>query len=108
MLFEIHKYKQGNYLVTTKTLDNDCKVIYQGKEETKMAYDTISNSILCDNLVAVTDNIMLETVNENITQEVKRGIYTFNSFKEARHFTTVVNDASGNETAHLFTRNKGE
>jgi len=54
--------------------------------------DFFSVDVMCPHLVAVTETVLIETPDRNVSKEVLRGIYFFKSFKEARHFTTVVNN----------------
>lgn len=68
--------------------------------------DTFSIKIKANYVVAVTATTVVETGDENVATEVLRGLYTFASFKAARRFTTVINDAANalgdDKVAHLF------
>lgn len=56
-------------------------------------------------IVAVTETVRVETPNEDITKDVKRGVYLFSSFKKARAFKHSINSiVSHEDIAFLFQR----
>lgn len=59
----------------------------------------------CRYIVAVIFPHVLETSDENLTQEIDRGIYHFTAFKAARAFVTACNSGLDEPVAYLF-RNK--
>jgi len=69
--------------------------------------DRMSPGIPQGYIVAITAATVVETGDENLSREYPRGLYHFSSFKAARHFTTIVNDARLDPdtaiSAYLFT-----
>lgn len=68
--------------------------------------DLIDYRIKQNHIVAVCADVTLETVDENVTKVIHRGVYTFASENAARLFTSNVNDTTETKTAHYFSRNK--
>lgn len=78
----------------------NAKPVKEGK-----AMDKLADQINAPHVVAVISETVVETADENICYVVRRGVYCFTSFKKARRFKTIVNDANTSETpaAYLFT-----
>lgn len=68
--------------------------------------DHIDYRIAQNHVVAVTQDVILETRDENTSKVIHRGVYTFESEERARQFTSSVNDTTDTKTAHYFSRNK--
>ncbi len=66
------------------------------------ANDYISSHIKRRHVVAVIEDTIIETPDENLTKHIKRGVYTFTNYKEARHFNTVVNQSVDDPIAFRF------
>lgn len=66
--------------------------------------DYFARDLSLPHIVAVTEDVVLETSDPDLTNLVSRGIYAFTSFKEARHFTTVVNSDLIEPVAFRFKR----
>ena len=70
--------------------------------------DYISRYIKQSHIVAVIEDTCLETPDPNVASYIKRGVYTFSNFKEARHFTTVINLSVDNPIAYRFNATNEE
>lgn len=64
----------------------------------------ISPHIKQPHVVCVTDDAVIETPDPNVTSYVARGVYTFTNFKEARHFTTAINQTRDDTIAFRFSK----
>jgi hypothetical protein len=54
----------------------------------------------------LTEEVVLETSNENFDKVYKRGIYTFQTVRERNIFTSVCNDAKDKTVAFRYNRER--